>query len=72
MRSRTWSLTLAAIAILSFVIALAWFLIAPGFEPLLALLTGVATLLGSFVVRETPKGGEGDAIPKPHFRKRAH
>ena len=66
MRSRTWSLTLAAIAILSFVIALAWFLIAPGFEPLLALLTGVATLLGSCVGREPPKRGEGDALHKTH------
>lgn len=43
-------LALRAIAFLSFVVAIIWMIAAPGFEPLLAFLAGISTLLVSFAV----------------------
>ncbi len=42
-------LTLRVIAILSFIIAIAWMFYSPGFEPLLAFFAGITTLILSFV-----------------------
>jgi hypothetical protein len=52
MRSLSWRLTLRVIAVLSWIVAIAWLIVDPGFEPLLAFLTGAAAFLGSFVARE--------------------
>src|SRR5919109_3499178 len=41
-------LALLAIAVLSFVAAIIWMMVAPGFEPLLAILAGIAALLAYF------------------------
>ena len=43
-------LALRAIAVMSFIVAIIWMIIAPGFEPLLAFLAGISTLLVSFAV----------------------
>lgn len=45
-----WQLALRVLAILSWVVAAVWFWAEPGFEPLLALLSGMAFFLGSFAV----------------------
>ena len=41
-------LTLRIIAFFSFILAIIWFFVQPGFEPLLAFLTGLTTLIISF------------------------
>jgi len=53
MRSLTWRRTLRVIAVLSWIVAIAWLIVDPGFEPLLAFLTGAAAFLGSFAARES-------------------
>jgi hypothetical protein len=52
MRSLSWRLTLRVIAVLSWIVAIVWLIVDPGFEPLLAFLTGAAAFLGSFAARE--------------------
>jgi len=64
MRSLTWRRTLRVIAVLSWIVAIAWLIADPGFEPLLAFLTGAAAFLGSFAARE------GGLTPDQHLRNR--
>jgi len=45
----SWRLPLQVIAILTILVSLAWFFFSPGFELLLALLTGIATLIATFI-----------------------
>ena len=60
-------LALRVIAILSFIVAIVWWLAAPGFEPLSALLVGLLTLLTSFVV-EKPGEGRGETLDERNRR----
>jgi hypothetical protein len=50
MRPFSWRLTLRIIAVLSWVVAIAWLIVEPGFEPLLALLGGVTAFVASSAV----------------------
>jgi hypothetical protein len=52
--SVSWRLTLRVIAVLSWIVSLIWFIAQPGFEPLLAFLSGTAAFLGSFAASDTP------------------
>jgi hypothetical protein len=51
-------LALRVIAILSFVVGIVWVIVDPGFEPLLAFLAGVTTLLISFGIDKTKETTE--------------
>jgi hypothetical protein len=69
-----WRLALRMIAVLSWIVALTWFIVQPDFEPLLAFLGGAALFLGSFAARDGDgvKGVGKGALPRPSFgyRKR--
>ena len=54
MRSFSWRLILRVITVLSWVLAILWFVAEPGYEPLIAVVAGIGTLLGSFAASETP------------------
>jgi hypothetical protein len=54
MRSFSWRLILRVITVLSWVLAILWFVAEPGYEPLIAVVAGIGTLLGSFAVSDTP------------------
>jgi hypothetical protein len=43
-------LNLRVVSILSFIAAGLWFIVAPGYEALLAFITGIATLISSFLI----------------------
>lgn len=61
-RGRNWQFVLRAVAVLSWVVAVVWFLVEGGFEPLLAVLSGVAFFLGSFAVDgDREQAGPDDA-----------
>jgi len=64
MRSLPWRLALRVIAVLSWIVSIAWLIVDPGFEPLLAFLAGAAALLGSFAARE------GGLTPEQRLRSR--
>ena len=53
MRAPTSRLTLRGIAVLSWIVAALWLIFDPGFEPLIAFLTGLAALLTSFATPHT-------------------
>jgi len=54
MHPHRWRSTLRAIAILGFLVSIIWLAEEPGFEPLIALLTATAALLGLFVGSDVP------------------
>ena len=54
MRSPSWRLTLRVIAVLSFIVAIVWVIVDPGFQPLLAFLFGISSLLASFKTSDEP------------------
>lgn len=54
MPSISQRLILRAIAAISWLISIAWFISEPGFGPLLAFLTGTAALIGSFAASDAP------------------
>jgi hypothetical protein len=68
--SLSWRLTLRVIAVLSWIVSILWLIIQPGFEPLLAVLAGFATFLGSFAVSDSPIGDVLKYNPTPEQRKR--
>jgi len=70
MRSLSWRLSLRVIAVLSWLVAILWLIIQPGFEPLLAFLTGVAAFLGSFAVSDAPITSILEYHPTPAQRER--
>lgn len=47
---RRWQLILRAVAVLSWGVAVVWMLVEPGFEPLLAALAGIVSLVTSFMI----------------------
>lgn len=61
----SWRLTLRAIAVLSWIVGIAWFIVNPDFEPLLALLGGLAALLSSYAVSDEPIGAAKPTSPSP-------
>jgi len=70
MRSLSWRLPLRVIAVLSWLVSIVWLIIQPGFEPLLAFLTGVAAFLGSFAVSDAPITSTPEYHPTPAQRER--
>jgi hypothetical protein len=57
---------LRAIALISFVVAIIWWFVSPGFEPLSAVLVGLLTLLTSFVVEKSK--GESETLGERNRR----
>ena len=57
---------LRIIAVLSFIVAIAWMVIAPGFEPVLAFLAGITTLLTSFAIDKSK--GETETLDQRNRR----
>lgn len=47
---RRWQMILRVIAVLSWIVAVVWMLVEPSFEPLLAVLVGVVSLVTSFLI----------------------
>lgn len=54
MRSFSWRRTVRIIAVLSWVVAIAWLIVEPGFEPLLAFLGGVTAFVASSAAGDAP------------------
>jgi len=54
MRSFSWRLILRVITFISWVLAILWFIAEPGYEPLIAVVAGIGTLLGSFAASNAP------------------
>ena len=54
MLSISWRLILRAIAVVSWIVSIDWYISKPEHEPLLAVLAGMLALIGSFAVSDTP------------------
>jgi len=55
MLSISWRLILRVITAICWILSIAWYHFEPGFEPLIAVLFGIATLIRSFTVSDTPE-----------------
>ena len=58
MSSKQWQLTLRLISLAAFILAIFWFASDRTFEPALAVLGGLGTLIGSFFVSEPEQKGK--------------
>jgi tetratricopeptide (TPR) repeat protein len=65
MERRTIRWLFVGLAIASWVAAILWFIVHPGFEPLIAVFTGLASLLGSFAFTAQAGGGQTPEAAAP-------
>jgi len=70
MRSLSWRLILRVITVLSWLLAILWYVAEPGYEPLIAVVTGLGTLLTSFAVSDVPISDALKRSPTPEQRQR--